>query len=162
METAKKINLLIVDDEEEFLDLIKKRLESRGFNVITANRGEKAVEKAGKQKIDIALVDLKMPGMDGEATLQALKKKHKWMEIIILTGHGSVDSAITSMKKGAYHYLQKPCEMDRLIETLTEAYRKSVSNKMKLEDERLHELLHAARHSPLAILEKLRELDRDK
>ena len=65
----------------------------REFNVVAVNRGEKALEEARKNPIDIALVDLKMPGIDGEETLKALKKEHKWMEVVILTGHGSIESA---------------------------------------------------------------------
>ncbi len=106
-----KINLLIVDDEEQFLESMKKRLEVRDFHVITVNRGDKAIEAARKHPIDIALVDLKMPGMSGEETLEALKKEHEWMEVVILTGHGSVDSAVECTKSGAYSYLQKPCEL---------------------------------------------------
>ena len=106
----KKINLLIVDDEEQFLKSMTKRLEVRDFNVIAVDRGEKAIEAARKHPIDIALVDLKMPGMNGEQTLEALKKQHPWMEVVILTGHGSIDSAVECTKIGAYSYLQKPCE----------------------------------------------------
>ena len=79
-----KINILIVDDEEQFLNSIKKRLEVRDFNVVAVNRGEKAIEAARNNQFDVALVDLKMPGIDGEETLKALKKEHKWMEVVIL------------------------------------------------------------------------------
>ena len=103
-----KINLLIVDDEEQFLNSISKSLEVRDFKVLAVNRGEKAIEAARNNPIDIALVDLKMPGIDGEQTLKALKDEHKWMEVVILTGHGSVDSAVECTKSGAYSYLQKP------------------------------------------------------
>ncbi|MEA3436267.1 MAG: response regulator, partial [Thermodesulfobacteriota bacterium] len=81
-----KINLLIVDDEEQFLESISKSLELRDFNVIAVNRGEKAIEAAKNNPIDIALVDLKMPGISGEETLKLLKQEHKWMEVVILTG----------------------------------------------------------------------------
>ncbi len=156
----KKINLLLVDDEEQFLKSMTKRLEVRDFNVIAVNRGEKALEAARENPIDVALVDLKMPGMDGEKTLEALKKEHKWMEIIILTGHGSVDSAVDLTKKGAYLYLQKPCELDKLLEALMEAYKKKVMNKNQILEDKMDKLLDISLgNSPLAILEKLRELD---
>jgi len=155
-----KINLLIVDDEEQFLTSITKRLELRDFKVIAVTRGDKAVEAARNHPIDIALVDLKMPGMDGEQTLDALKKEHEWMEVIILTGHGSIDSAVKLTKSGAYSYLQKPCEMEKLIEVLTEAYKKRVMNKTKIRKERIEEILEMSdKSSPLAILRKLKELD---
>src|SRR4030042_6704586 len=110
-----KINLLIVDDEEQFLKSMTKRLEVRDFNVIAVDRGEKAIEAAREHPIDIALVDLKMPGINGEQTLEALKKEHQWMEVVILTGHGSVDSAVECTKSGADSYLQKPCEGEQLL-----------------------------------------------
>ncbi len=157
-----KINLLIVDDEVQFLESMKKRLEVRDFNVIAVDRGEKAIEVARKQPVDIALVDLKMPGLDGEQTLEALKKEHEWMEVVILTGHGSVDSAVELTKSGAYSYLQKPCELDRILQVLVEAYKKKVMNKMKIDDERMDKFLKvAAVGSPRAILKKIRELDQE-
>ena len=160
--TNDKINLLIVDDEVQFLESMKKRLEVRDFNVITVNCGEKALEAARSRPVDIALVDLKMPGMNGEATLEALKKEHKWMEVVILTGHGSIDSAVQCTRSGAYSYLQKPCELDQLLEVLTEAYRKRVMNKRQIQEDRMNELLDAADiDSPLAMLRRIRELDRD-
>lgn len=157
-----KIHLMIVDDEEPFLEATRKRLEVRGFNVFRVNRGEKALELAGKQPIDIALVDLKMPGMSGEETLRALKKEHGWMEVVILTGHGSIDSAVETTRDGAYRYLRKPCELDHLLEVLTEAYKKRVMNKMEVEEQRMEEILKkAAGDSPLAILRRLRYYERE-
>jgi DNA-binding NtrC family response regulator len=156
----KKINLLIVDDEEQFLESMGKRLEIRGFNVIAVNRGEKAIEAARQQPIDVALVDLKMPGMDGEATLEALKHEHQWMEVVILTGHGSINSAVHLTKSGAYEYLQKPCELDQLLDVLTAAYKKHVMNKSQIAETRMNDILRMAdKSSPLDILRRLRELD---
>ncbi len=155
-----KINLLIVDDEQLFLDSMRKRLQVRGFNVVTADRGEKAIEIARQEPIDIALVDLKMPGIDGEETLESLKQEHEWMEVVILTGHGSVDSAVELTKKGAYQYLQKPCELERLLEVLAEAYKKRVMNKAQIAEARINQMLDVAKKgSPLEILRKLRELE---
>ena len=157
-----KINLLIVDDEEQFLKSIAKRLEVRDFNVIAVDRGEKAVEAAAEHPIDVALVDLKMPGMNGEQTLEALKRQHQWMEVVILTGHGSIDSAVECTKRGAYSYLQKPCEWEQLLSVLAEAYKKKVMNKLKIKEERMNELLEMSVYSsPREILERSRELDRE-
>ena len=155
-----QINLLIVDDEEPFLESMKKRLEVRDFHVICVNRGDKAIEEARKQPVDIALVDLKMPGISGEETLEALKREHDWMEVVILTGHGSVDSAVECTKSGAYSYLQKPCELEHLLEVLKDAYKKRVMNKMQMQEARMNELLQkASGDSPLAILRRLKELE---
>jgi DNA-binding NtrC family response regulator len=156
-----KINLLIVDDEEQFLSSISKSLEVRDFNVIAVNRGEKAIQAAREKPIDIALVDLKMPGISGEETLKALKKEHKWMEIVILTGHGSIESAVETTKSGAYSYLQKPCKLDDLLEALKEAYKKKVMNKNKIEEKKMSEMLKLSQvNSPREILQKLQEIDR--
>ena len=158
-----KINLLIVDDENRFLVSMAKRLEPRGFNVLAVDRGEKALDAARKTPIDIALVDLKMPGMGGEETLAALKKEHVWMEVVILTGHGSIDSAVECTRGGAYSYLQKPCDFEELLSVLAEAYKIRMMNKMKLEKERMDEILGVALSggSPLRILRRLKELDRE-
>jgi DNA-binding NtrC family response regulator len=137
-----------------------KWLEVRDFNVIAVNRGDKAIESARAYPIDIALVDLKMPGMDGEQTLQALKEEHPWMEVVILTGHGSVDSAVECTKIGASSYLQKPCELERLLSVLADAYKKKVMNKMEINERRMNELLQMSQYaSPRDLLGKMRELD---
>jgi DNA-binding NtrC family response regulator len=157
-----KINLLIVDDEEQFLSSISKSLEVRDFNVIAVNRGEKAIEAARSTPIDVALVDLKMPGIDGEETLKKLKAEHRWMEVIILTGHGTVDSAVECTKSGAYSYIQKPCDLDHLLEALKSAYKKRVMNKKKIEEKKMDELLKISiSGSPRAILRRLKEIDRE-
>ena len=155
-----KINLLIVDDEEQFLKAISRSLEMRDINVIAVNRGEKAIEAARKYPIDVALVDLKMPGMDGQATLEALKKEHQWMEIVILTGHATIDSATACTRSGAYSYLQKPCELEKLLETLISAYKQKVMNANKIEEKKLETMMHAAMSlSPREILARLKEID---
>ena len=155
-----KINLLIVDDEEQFLNSIRRSLELRDFNVTTVNRGQKAIEVARKQPIDIALVDLKMPGMDGQETLEALKKEHKWMEIVILTGHGTIDSAASCPRSGAYSYLQKPYELDQLLSTLVSAYKTMVMNRKKIEAKKMESMLRLSMsNSPIEILKRLKEID---
>ena len=157
-----KINLLIVDDEEQFLTSISKSLSVRDFNVVAVNRGEKAIEAARNTPIDIALVDLKMPGIDGEETLKKLKAEHRWMEVIILTGHGTIDSAVECTKSGAYSYLQKPCDLDHLLETLESAYKKKVMNKKKIEEKKVNDLLKASiSGSAREILRRLKEIEKE-
>lgn len=157
----RKINLLFVDDDQQFLKSMTKQLKARDFNVIAVDRGEKAIETARTMPVDIALVDLKMPGIDGEQTLKALKGEHKWMEIVILTGHGSIDSAVECARRGAYEYLQKPCGTEELMEVLKEAYKKKVMNKNKIEENRINEIIKLAQSaSALDILSKLREIDK--
>jgi DNA-binding NtrC family response regulator len=157
-----KINLMVVDDEEDFLKSITGRLEARDFSVTPVNRGEKAIEAAREKEIDVALVDLKMPGMDGEKTLQALKKEHGHMEIVILTGHGTIDSAAECTRMGAYSYLQKPCKLDELLEALKNAYKKKVMSKKKIDEEKMNEMLQMSlTTSARDILRKIKEIDRE-
>ena len=157
-----KINLLIVDDEVHFLESISKSLEARDFKVIAVDRGEKAIEAARKSPIDVALVDLKMPGINGEETLKALKADHKWMEVVILTGHGTIDSAVECTKSGAFSFLQKPCNLDDLLEALKDAYKKKVMNRKKIEEKKMDELLKISiSGSAREILRRLREIDQE-
>ena len=156
-----KINLLLVDDEEQFLQSITKSLQVRDFNVIAVDRGEKAIEAARKNPIDVALVDLKMPGINGEETLKALKAEHQWMEVVILTGHGTIDSAVECTKSGAYSYLQKPCSLDELMVCLKNAYKNKVMNKKKIAEKKMDELLNVSMSdSARDILRRLREIDK--
>ncbi len=157
----KPINLLIVDDEEQFLESIGKRLSVRGFNVIAVDRGEKAIEAAKENSIDIALVDLKMPGINGEETLKSLKQEYRWMEIVILTGHGSVESAVECTQSGAYSYLQKPCELDKLLDVLVSAYKKKIMNRKNIDEQKMDSLMKMAiGKSPMDILQNLKKLER--
>jgi len=116
-----KIKLLIVDDEVDFLNSIAQRLEMRGFDVTKAPSGVVALEAAGSGAFDLALLDLKMPGMGGTEVLKILKQEHKHVEVIMLTGHGSINSAVECTKLGAFSYLSKPYELDKLLEVLRDA-----------------------------------------
>jgi DNA-binding NtrC family response regulator len=157
-----KIRLLIVDDEVAFLDSIAKRLELRDFDVVKATNGMAALEAADEQKFDLALVDLKMPGMDGQELLARLKASHKYLEVIILTGHGSLESAVECTKLGAYGYLPKPYELDQLIELLREAYQERMQKKFEQDQRRMDRIKEiAAGDSALGIMRRLRELDDD-
>lgn len=156
-----RIKLMIVDDEEQFLHSIRRSLEVRDFEVLTATRGEEAIRIARWHPVDIALVDLKMPGMDGQETLKLLKQEHPCMEIVVLTGHGTIDSAAACTRSGAYSYLQKPCALDELMATLVDAYRKKVMNTRQIEERRMNEMLaKALGSSPLEILRMLKELEK--
>jgi len=155
-----KINLLFVDDEDQFLTSMSKRLEARGFHVLAVNRGEKAIDAARTHPVDIALVDLKMPGMNGEETLKALKLEHSWMEVVILTGHGSIDSAVECTQSGAHSYLQKPCDLDQILEVLKEAYKKRVMNRHQIEEPQMTDLLKGVNlGSSREVLRRLKEID---
>ncbi|UCD18260.1 MAG: response regulator [Candidatus Zixiibacteriota bacterium] len=155
-----KIKLLIVDDEIKFLNSIAQRLEMRDFDVTKASNGRMAIDAARAGKFDLALLDLKMPGMDGTEVLGILKNEHKYLEVIILTGHGSVDSAVECTKLGAFSYLPKPYELEKLLETLKHAYEARLTKKFKQDEERMDKIMKLATgSSALSILRELRKLD---
>jgi len=154
------IKLLIVDDETRFLNAIAQRLTKRGFDVRTADNGEEAIQIARSEKFDIALLDLRMPGMDGGEVLRVLKGEHQFLEAIMLTGHGSLESAVELTRVGAFSYLPKPYELDKLIQVLKEAYQARLEKKFAADQAKMEKILALAEgESPLGILRKLRELD---
>ena len=156
----RSIRLLIVDDETRFLQAIAQRLRKRGFVVSTAANGPDAIELARRERLDIALLDLKMPGMDGGQVLQALKEEHHFLEAIILTGHGSLESAVELTQLGAFGYLPKPYEMDLLVERLKDAYEARLKRKFEADAQRTQQIMRIAQgDSPLGILRRLSELD---
>jgi len=160
MEMQQVIRLLIVDDETRFLSAIAQRLRKRGFDVQTATNGPEAIDLARKERFDIALLDLKMPGMDGSEVLRVLKEEHDFLEAIILTGHGSLESAVELTRLGAFSYLPKPYEMDKLIQVLKEAYQVRLEKKFASDQEKMKKILDiSGGESPLGILRKLRALD---
>jgi DNA-binding NtrC family response regulator len=159
---AEKIKLLIVDDEVKFLDSIARRLEMRGLDVAKASNGADALEIARNQKFDLALLDLKMPGLDGKQVLEVLKQEHKFLEVIILTGHGSMDSAVECTKLGAFAYLPKPYELEKLLEVLRAAYEARLKKKFASDQARMQKLAAlASGESALGILRAMRELDNE-
>lgn len=156
-----KINILLVDDEEALLDSIKRRLQIREFNVIAVNRGEKALEVVRQFPIDVAILDLKMPGMSGKDVLVNLKRDHPWLEIVILTGHGSFDPEKEAVYGQAYTYLAKPCELETLLHVLVEAYKKTVMNRNKIALKDMETILKTPTlKSAREVLKKLQELDK--
>jgi DNA-binding NtrC family response regulator len=153
-----KIKILIVDDEVDFLDSIARRLEMRSFDVTKASSGEMALEAARTGGFDLALLDLKMPGMDGTEVLRTLKKEHRFIEVIMLTGHGSINSAVECTKLGAFGYLSKPYELENLLEVLRDAYESRLKKKFAADEERLAKISElASKFGPEAILEDARD-----
>jgi DNA-binding response OmpR family regulator len=112
--------ILLVDDEDRFRADLAKRLRLRGYETIEAGNGEYAIKVArNDNEIGVVLLDLKMPGLSGEQTLAELKKYRPAVQVIMLTGHGSMASAMETGRLEAYAYLEKPCEMQKLLETIT-------------------------------------------
>lgn len=119
----KKIRILLVDDEEQFVTNLARILEVRGFDVTGVYSGYDAVDtvKYGGG-FDVVVLDVKMPGMDGLATLGEIKKWAPDTEVIMLTGHATLPSGSEAIRKGAYDYLMKPCDVEDLMEKIKEAH----------------------------------------
>jgi DNA-binding NtrC family response regulator len=116
--------VLLVDDEIIFTRNMSKLLKNRGYQITAVNSGDAAIRELEQNPVDVIVLDLKMPGMDGITTLKEILKLGLFTETLILTGHGSIDSALEAMKLGAYDYLTKPCEIDELVGKIESAWAK--------------------------------------
>jgi DNA-binding NtrC family response regulator len=114
-------NVLLVDDEDDFRQTLKKRLEKRELKVWEAENGQRALDILRKTAIDVVVLDVKMPGMDGIEVLAEIKKAALYSEVILLTGHASVESGIEGMKLGAFDYVMKPVNIDELLHKMRQA-----------------------------------------
>ncbi len=162
MSAENKIKLLLVDDEVKFLESISKRLELKNFEVITASNGKEAIASAEKGIFDVAVVDFQMPGIDGAQVLKTLKENHKYLEIIMLTGHATIDSAVECTKLGAFKYLEKPYDFEKLVEVIKEAYEARLKKKFEHNQRRIEEIQKLSmRASPLGLLKALAKLDNE-
>jgi DNA-binding NtrC family response regulator len=125
-----KMRMMLVDDEERFLTTTQKLLAKKGFEVFTAVSGAEALDLLEKKNIHVVILDVKMPGMDGIETLREMKERFPLTEVIMLTGHATVESAVDGLKSGASDYLMKPADIDELIAKAGEAFEK----RMRLEE----------------------------
>ena len=126
------VKVLIVDDEENFVELLAERLEARGFLVRTALNGSDAVSIVGSEDIDVVLLDVMMPGKDGVTTLREMKQVRPLTEVIMLTGHGTVETGIAGMKLGAFDYLLKPSDIEALQKKLSESYNRKEAQENRI------------------------------
>jgi DNA-binding NtrC family response regulator len=122
----KRPRILLVDDELVFANNLLKLLSKRGYDTVVVYNGTDAVNMVGEKEFDVIILDMKMPGMDGIATLKEIKKKTPSVEVVILTGHSSVESGIEGMQLGAFDFLMKPVSIDDLQEKVSEAYRRKL------------------------------------
>ena len=160
MSSQNKIKLLLVDDEIEFLKAIAERLALKDLDVIVASSGKEAITAAEKDLFDVAIVDFKMPGMDGTRVLKVLKERHKYLEIIMLTGYATIDSAVECTKLGAFKYLEKPYDFEKLVEVIKEAYEARLKKKFEHNKKHMEEIQKLSlRESPLGLLRALVHLD---
>lgn len=135
------ISVLLVDDEVAFVETMTKRLKKRSLKINSAHSGMEALELLNDDgTIEVVVLDVKMPGMDGIETLAEIKRKHPLVEVIMLTGHATVSSAIEGMKKGAFDYLMKPCDMEDLVLKVNQAAQKKRDHENKVVEARMKEL----------------------
>ena len=118
---SESISVLIVDDEEDFVEMLSLRLEATGFDVRGVNSAPDGLAALAEQEADVVVLDLKMPGMDGLETLEKIKAAHPAVAVIIMTGHGAMESATRGKELGAFDYLIKPAEFEELVEKLEAA-----------------------------------------
>lgn len=134
--------ILLVDDEVAFVDTMAKRLGKRNIETLKAFSGSEALETLEtNQNLDVIVLDVKMPGMDGLETLREIKKRFPLMEVIMLTGHATIESGIKGMKLGAYDFLMKPCDIDELVGKVVEAANKKREHEDKIKDAERNEML---------------------
>lgn len=108
--------MMLVDDEERFLSTTRKLLKKKGYDLETASSGIEALEKLKTKNIQVVILDVKLPGMDGIATLKEIKKNYPGVEVIMLTGHATVETAVEGLKSGAADYLTKPIDIHELVD----------------------------------------------
>jgi DNA-binding NtrC family response regulator len=126
------VSVLLVDDEAEFVNTLTKRMNKRNVNASSVESGEAALEFLEKHPIDVVVLDVKMPGMDGIQTLRNIKERHPLTEVIMLTGHANVEVAIQGMELGAFDYLMKPMAIDNLLYKIEDASKKKLLHERKI------------------------------
>ena len=147
-----EMKIMLVDDEERFLSTTQKLLARKGVDVVTATSGSEALNKLHMENVHVVILDVKMPGMDGIATLKAIKEGYPLIEVIMLTGHATVESAVDGLKSGATDYLMKPTDIDELVAKAEEAYakRKVLEEKIRVVQSRV------VQKSPLEIQKEIK------
>ena len=154
-----RIRVLFVDDEPDFLNYTTKRLRLRDFAVTAYLSPTAALTATEGQQFDVALLDLRMPGMDGKALLAELKARDPFLEIVMLTGHGTVDSAFRTSRAGAVEFLQKPCAFDAVVRAISEAFARRVAARAADKTERVEALLKRSEGmSPLDLLDEVKKI----
>ena len=136
-----KSKVLLVDDEEKFLNVLSQRLGTRGVDADTATSGEEALTKIRNKNVDVIILDVMMPGLGGIETLKRIRKENPEVQIIMLTGQGTVEKAVKAMKEGAIDFLEKPADIEKLLEKIEKASQKKSLLVMKNIEEKVKGLL---------------------
>ncbi len=144
------MNLLIVDDEERFLTTTRALLEKKGVDTSIATNVADALQILSSEKIDVVILDVKMRGLDGIEGLRVIKKRFPLVEVILLTGHASAESAVEGLSLGAFNYLMKPCDVNALLEEAKAAFARKVDQEEKKRKEKIDKIIG----HPLEVFEK--------
>jgi DNA-binding NtrC family response regulator len=136
-------NVLLVDDEEKFLNAFSQRLEARGMKVDTATSGEDAVGRVQAKDFDAIVLDLSMPGMGGLEALRKMKRENPDLQIIVLTGHGTLQAGVEAMKSGALDFMEKPVDLNKLLSRIEEAQEKKIVVLEKRHQQQVEEIHRA-------------------
>ena len=135
-------SILVVDDEEDFVETMVNRLKKRTIDAVGVLSGEEALELLGKREFDVVILDIKMPGgMDGIETLKEIKKVQPLAEVILLTGHASVESSIEGMRLGAFDYVLKPIRLEELFPKVAQAFEKKDVHNQKIRSAKIKQSL---------------------
>jgi DNA-binding NtrC family response regulator len=126
------MKLLLIDDESDFRNTLLKRLQRRNVDVHGVESGEAALAWLANERVDVAILDVRMPGMDGIETLRQIKSRYPLVEVIMLTGHASMEAAIEGMEIGAFDYLMKPMDMDELLYKAQDAFKRKRIQEQKI------------------------------
>jgi DNA-binding NtrC family response regulator len=140
-----KPRVLVVDDEEELVQTLSERLTVREYDVSTSLSGEDALEKLKHYNFDVVILDVAMPGMDGMETLSNIKRIKPLIEVIMLTGHATVSTAVDGMKLGAFDYLLKPCETKELIAKINAALERKTEQEERIREAKVKEIISSPR-----------------
>lgn len=133
--------VLLIDDNTEFLESLSKRMELRGLDVTTVDNPETAVSAVGEGGYDAIVLDLQMPGMDGIDVLKFIKENHPEMQVILLTGHASLEKGIEAMKLGAMDFMEKPADLNHLTEKIKKAQARKMVLVEKNTEAKLNEIM---------------------
>ena len=140
-----KTRVLVVDDEKEFVETLSERLSLRNYDVTTSLSGDDAVKKVKNHLFDVIVLDVLMPGMSGIETLREIKKIKPLIEVIMLTGNATVETAIEGLKLGALDFLLKPCETDDLVMKINKAYDKKSEHDERIRAAKVAEIVASPR-----------------
>ena len=135
-----KIRVLLVDDEQEFVEVLAERLQARDFAACAAFDGEAALTRIEAEDFDVVVLDVLMPGKSGIETLRDMKQLKPLLEVILLTGHATVETAVEGLKLGAFDYLMKPTATKDLVEKIHQAYRRKAEQEARIRQAEVEQL----------------------